>query len=145
MCQMHSNYTFIFLYPFFFQQYKDNAPECSRSGTYKCGICECNSMHFGQKCQCSSSQPFSPGTGIPSDCKPGTDANIPDCSKQGTCTCGVCQCTEVWILCAYSFLHYIKFCRGIHIHNLPLSFIHMFIYMNFTNSDMVTKNHKIWN
>lgn len=125
MCQMHCNYMFTFLYPFFFQQYKENAPECSSDGTLKCGVCECDSMHFGKICQCSLSQPLSTGTGIPSDCKPSTDANIPDCYEHGTCTCGVCQCTEVCILCAYSFFYFIKFGRGIHIHNLPLLFIHL--------------------
>lgn len=76
------------------EYHQENAPECSRNGTYMCGICECNSMYFGKKCQCRSSQPLSAGTGIPSDCKPTTDASVPDCSEHGTCTCGVCQCTE---------------------------------------------------
>jgi hypothetical protein len=124
---MHSNYMFTFLYPFFFQEYKENAPECSSNGTFKCGACGCNSMHFGKKCQCIKYQPLLTKTEKATDCNPGTDAGIPDCSDHGTCTCEVCQCSEVWILCAYSFLNFVKFGRGIHIHDLPLSFVHLFI------------------
>lgn len=124
---MHSNYMFTFLRPFCFQQYKENATECSSNGILKCGICVCNDMHFGKKCQCSSSQPLQTGTEVPSDCKPSTNANISDCFEHGTCKCGVCECTEVWILCAYSFLHFIKFGRGVPIHDLLLSFIRSFI------------------
>lgn len=76
--------------------YIKDAPQCSRNGTYMCGICECNSMHFGKKCQCSSSEPLSTGTEIRSDCKPRTDQNVPDCYGHGTCTCGVCKCTEMF-------------------------------------------------
>ena len=30
-----------------------NSPECNYQGTLKCGICECNDMYFGRKCECS--------------------------------------------------------------------------------------------
>jgi len=75
-------------------EYKENAPECSSNGTFKCGVCECNSMHFGKKCQCISSQPLLTRTKISMECKPGIDVGIPDCSEHGTCICEVCQCTE---------------------------------------------------
>ncbi|PNF14413.1 hypothetical protein B7P43_G01720 [Cryptotermes secundus] len=77
-------------------EYIEDAPQCSGNGTYMCGVCACNSMHFGKKCQCSSSEPLSTGTELHRDCKPRKDQNVSDCYGHGTCTCGVCQCTEMF-------------------------------------------------
>lgn len=30
-----------------------NSPKCKGHGTYKCGICECDELHFGRNCECS--------------------------------------------------------------------------------------------
>lgn len=31
-----------------------SSPKCKTHGTYKCGVCECDSNHFGRNCECST-------------------------------------------------------------------------------------------
>ena len=38
---------------YFFIQEK-NSDECNNQGDFVCGICECNTGYFGDKCQCDS-------------------------------------------------------------------------------------------
>uniref|UniRef100_A0A146KXD2 Integrin beta n=1 Tax=Lygus hesperus TaxID=30085 RepID=A0A146KXD2_LYGHE len=66
-----------------------NAPQCSGYGDYKCGVCECDSSHFGRHCECDaqSTKQDDSGTG----CRPDNTTLI-DCSGRGTCACGQCQC-----------------------------------------------------
>lgn len=33
--------------------YEIASSKCNGHGTYKCGICECDGVHFGRKCECS--------------------------------------------------------------------------------------------
>ncbi|XP_059478027.1 integrin beta-PS isoform X2 [Neocloeon triangulifer] len=70
--------------------YKQNAKECSYSGTYKCGVCECDDSHFGRKCECNSENAH--GTkDLTSSCRPDNYTTV-DCSGRGSCVCGVCEC-----------------------------------------------------
>ncbi|KAF6209301.1 hypothetical protein GE061_015046 [Apolygus lucorum] len=66
-----------------------NAAQCKGYGDYKCGVCECDSSHFGRHCECDaqSTKQDESGTG----CRPDNITNI-DCSGRGTCACGQCQC-----------------------------------------------------
>lgn len=34
--------------------YEANSAQCNYQGTLKCGICECNDLYFGRKCECST-------------------------------------------------------------------------------------------
>lgn len=33
--------------------YEINSAKCKSHGTYKCGVCECDELHFGRNCECS--------------------------------------------------------------------------------------------
>jgi integrin beta 1 len=37
-----------------FQEYIENALQCSGHGTYMCGICKCAPDFFGRKCECDA-------------------------------------------------------------------------------------------
>ncbi|XP_046678492.1 LOW QUALITY PROTEIN: integrin beta-PS-like [Homalodisca vitripennis] len=73
--------------------YKESAPECSDVGTYKCGVCECDSGHFGHKCECGSDNTQQPDKDIDltAGCRP-DNMTVNDCSGRGTCVCGQCDC-----------------------------------------------------
>merc|ERR1719357_230133 len=64
-----------------------NSPQCSGAGSLTCGVCECEDLHYGERCQCS-------GEGRAQDevafQLPGDGG--PVCSGRGTCTCGLCRC-----------------------------------------------------
>lgn len=72
--------------------YKEKAEECSNSGTYKCGICECDHSHFGRTCECDSdSTKHGEGEDITAGCRP-DNTTLVDCSGRGACVCGQCEC-----------------------------------------------------
>ncbi|CAH0754478.1 unnamed protein product [Bemisia tabaci] len=71
--------------------YKENAEECSGFGTYKCGICECDSSHFGRFCECDSDNNRHGDTNLVSGCRP-DNTTLVDCSGRGSCVCGQCEC-----------------------------------------------------
>lgn len=33
--------------------YEVNSPKCHNGGDFKCGICQCDSLHVGPSCECS--------------------------------------------------------------------------------------------
>ncbi|KAJ8948573.1 hypothetical protein NQ318_007577 [Aromia moschata] len=67
--------------------YRINSPFCSNSGTYRCGVCDCNPGAFGPKCQCTAEGDTK---NITMNCiQPGTSI---ECSGRGECTCGHCIC-----------------------------------------------------
>ncbi|XP_021913854.1 integrin beta-PS isoform X1 [Zootermopsis nevadensis] len=71
--------------------FKRKAEQCSKFGTYKCGICECDKTHFGRTCECDSDN-INGATGLPvGGCRP-DNTSVVDCSGRGTCVCGVCEC-----------------------------------------------------
>ncbi|XP_072388353.1 integrin beta-PS-like [Diabrotica undecimpunctata] len=70
--------------------YKENAPACSRMGTYKCGICECSPGTFGKQCECIFD---SLSTNITvNDCTPPDVPSALLCSGRGQCVCNKCMC-----------------------------------------------------
>jgi protocadherin alpha len=66
---------------------EQNSPVCNSQGTLVCGICECNTGYFGDRCQCDSSGTTNDGL---IECPTGLDNRM--CSGRGTCTCGICEC-----------------------------------------------------
>ncbi|XP_068918118.1 integrin beta-PS-like [Tenebrio molitor] len=61
----------------------ENADECHGHGTYKCGVCHCNTGKFGSTCECE-------GDSNPAGCL--TPQSNAVCSNRGSCICGVCAC-----------------------------------------------------
>ncbi|KAE8742436.1 hypothetical protein FOCC_FOCC011990 [Frankliniella occidentalis] len=70
--------------------YIENAKECSGFGTYKCGVCECDSSHFGRTCECDSDNTHSDRDQA-AGCRPDNTTTV-DCSGRGSCVCGMCDC-----------------------------------------------------
>lgn len=72
--------------------FERNSPKCEKHGTYKCGVCECDPMYFGQTCECSTHDIH-----VESDrdlgCRP-DNTSTADCSGRGLCSCGVCECEK---------------------------------------------------
>jgi len=69
--------------------YKEKPEECNYSGTYKCGICECDESHFGRHCECSATaiSDFNSTMGCRKD-----NLTKMECSGRGNCVCGRCEC-----------------------------------------------------
>ncbi|KRT83202.1 hypothetical protein AMK59_4529 [Oryctes borbonicus] len=67
--------------------YEEHSKKCSEAGTYKCGICECDSQHFGTTCQCTA---LGMNANIVDNCRPAN--STVDCSGRGVCSCGRCEC-----------------------------------------------------
>lgn len=70
--------------------YEEFSPKCSGFGTYKCGICICDSSHFGRACECDSDKPHLDHDQA-SGCRPDNTTTV-DCSGRGSCVCGQCEC-----------------------------------------------------
>ncbi|KAL0268505.1 UNVERIFIED_CONTAM: hypothetical protein PYX00_010424 [Menopon gallinae] len=70
--------------------YEPYSSYCSGHGTYKCGICECDSTHFGRKCECDAEN-TNGDKDLHAGCRP-DNFTLFDCSGRGTCVCGVCEC-----------------------------------------------------
>ncbi|XP_052747283.1 integrin beta-PS [Bicyclus anynana] len=68
----------------------ENSKECDLHGTLRCGICECNSYRYGNKCKCDKNV-----IGVkPNDnstCISPTSIDK-ECSGHGACDCGKCSC-----------------------------------------------------
>nr|XP_042896251.1 integrin beta-PS [Parasteatoda tepidariorum] len=64
------------------------SPECSFSGTYECGICNCDTNFFGRKCECQGDEADKESK--LSSCKMNDESLV--CSGRGDCVCGVCDC-----------------------------------------------------
>jgi len=75
-----------------FQDYFEKSPVCHGAGTLKCGICECDSMHFGRTCECdANNNRHGNDTDMVSGCRLNNDSEI-NCSGRGECNCGQCEC-----------------------------------------------------
>ncbi|KAI9588865.1 integrin beta-PS isoform X2 [Glossina fuscipes] len=72
--------------------YEVNSPHCNNFGTYMCGICECDEMHVGDNCECSTTDVHSDKEGD-LNCRADNTTQV-DCSGRGTCLCGVCDCEK---------------------------------------------------
>ncbi|XP_050330333.1 integrin beta-PS-like isoform X1 [Bactrocera neohumeralis] len=72
--------------------YEAHSSKCSNHGTLMCGVCECDDMHFGHNCECSTSDVH---TGSDKDlvCRADNTTQV-DCNNRGTCLCGVCECEK---------------------------------------------------
>ncbi|XP_055305267.1 integrin beta-PS isoform X2 [Sitodiplosis mosellana] len=69
-----------------------NRDKCKGHGQYKCGICECDSNHFGRNCECSIVDVHSESE-RDRGCRP-DNTTLTDCSGKGQCVCGVCECDK---------------------------------------------------
>lgn len=67
-----------------------DAAECGFNGTFSCGVCQCDALHFGQRCECSSNN--LQGSKGDEDCRPTDNSTDILCSGRGECVCGVCEC-----------------------------------------------------
>uniref|UniRef100_A0A8D8UPU8 Integrin beta n=1 Tax=Cacopsylla melanoneura TaxID=428564 RepID=A0A8D8UPU8_9HEMI len=67
--------------------FKLKSPFCSGYGTFKCGVCECDTNHFGKLCECDQEKQGFDITG----CKPDANSTV-ECSGRGTCLCNQCVC-----------------------------------------------------
>lgn len=70
--------------------YKEAADECNYAGTLKCGVCECDTLHFGRHCECNANN-LSSDRDSSQGCRPDNTTEI-DCSGRGNCVCGQCEC-----------------------------------------------------
>ncbi|CAG9784616.1 unnamed protein product, partial [Diatraea saccharalis] len=66
------------------------AIECSKAGTFQCGICQCYPKSYGEKCACSSNG--SSNVNDNSTCIARGSKEL--CSGHGFCICGKCTCTK---------------------------------------------------
>ncbi|KAH8416731.1 hypothetical protein KR222_000277 [Zaprionus bogoriensis] len=73
--------------------YELHSKHCHNSGTYMCGICDCDSDHYGNTCECSQSDMHA-NNGKDNSCRPGNNTNAADCNGRGTCVCGACECLK---------------------------------------------------
>lgn len=72
--------------------YLEKSPDCRGAGTLKCGVCECDSMHFGRMCECdANNNRHGNDTYMVSGCRLNNDSEI-NCSGRGECNCGQCDC-----------------------------------------------------
>ncbi|XP_075237290.1 integrin beta-PS-like isoform X1 [Lycorma delicatula] len=72
--------------------YEEHSDRCSGYGTYKCGLCECDDLHFGRRCECDVNN-IRQGIGedLTAGCRPDNTTTV-DCSGRGQCICGQCEC-----------------------------------------------------
>lgn len=68
---------------------RDDDPRCNGTGSFRCGICDCNKGRFGKNCECDSEAQADTSLCIMPN---STDKSI--CSNFGTCVCGKCECNE---------------------------------------------------
>lgn len=66
-------------------RFEMSSPKCNNHGTYKCGICECDSFTSGRRCECSTA-----GLNVMSQCSPDNSSVV--CSGRGHCVCDICEC-----------------------------------------------------
>ena len=72
--------------------YEINSGSCNSHGTYMCGICECDEQHFGNHCECSTSDVHS-SKDSSYGCLADNTTQV-ECSGRGSCLCGVCDCEK---------------------------------------------------
>lgn len=58
---------------------------CSSAGTFECGICTCDSNHYGKECECDEIQHSKLY-----QCQQTNTSDL--CSGRGECICGECDC-----------------------------------------------------
>ncbi|XP_033901161.2 integrin beta-2-like isoform X2 [Acipenser ruthenus] len=67
---------------------QSNPADCTSNGHIECGICNCNSGHVGQNCECRVGDKTEKE--LTQSCRRDNGTSI--CSNLGDCVCGVCQC-----------------------------------------------------
>ncbi|XP_017784338.1 PREDICTED: integrin beta-PS-like [Nicrophorus vespilloides] len=72
------------------QQQKNNSDRCKKKGALVCGLCSCNSGHYGKQCECNS-ESFT--TNDIASCMQ-SNATKEICSGLGVCKCSVCECNK---------------------------------------------------
>lgn len=72
------------------KDYKENAKECSNSGTLKCGVCDCVPGKLGSKCECDGINATS--VVDTKNCRENELSEI--CSGLGACKCNKCVCNK---------------------------------------------------
>ncbi|KAL7744462.1 hypothetical protein ACLKA6_001839 [Drosophila palustris] len=73
--------------------YEKHSSQCSKFGTLMCGICQCDELHFGGTCECSTSDVHL-NNGNNNMCRQGNNTNAADCNGRGSCVCGRCECNK---------------------------------------------------
>ncbi|KAL0600271.1 Integrin beta-5 [Plecturocebus cupreus] len=68
---------------------KPNSASCSGSGTYVCGLCECNPGYLGTRCECQDGENQSVYQNLCREAE-----GKPLCSGRGECSCNQCSCFE---------------------------------------------------
>ncbi|PNJ05809.1 ITGB5 isoform 5, partial [Pongo abelii] len=66
-----------------------NSARCSGSGTYVCGLCECNPGYLGTRCECQDGENQSVYQNLCREAE-----GKPLCSGRGDCSCNQCSCFE---------------------------------------------------
>ena len=88
---------------------------CSGRGTYKSGICECDSDYFGIRCECDAEN-LVLGANLEDGCRP-DNTTTTLCNNRGDCTCGKCEChprenpfeVNLWILLCARVRDFVRF------------------------------------
>nr|CAD7426152.1 unnamed protein product [Timema monikensis] len=75
--------------------YEERSSKCSYNGTFACGMCQCDDLHFGRRCECGAETVHSIKDQDNSGCR--SDNATVDCNNRGTCVCGevtgqYCEC-----------------------------------------------------
>ncbi|XP_075237304.1 integrin beta-PS-like [Lycorma delicatula] len=74
-------------------QEQDDIKFCHNSGKYQCGVCRCNSRHYGRGCECNVGDTAARGDKEANviGCKKDANSTI-NCSGRGQCICNKCEC-----------------------------------------------------
>ncbi|KAH8420291.1 hypothetical protein KR009_008821 [Drosophila setifemur] len=70
--------------------YEVKSPHCNSTGTFMCGICECDDHHFGNTCECDVLE-MTQAANNDASCRADNVTEL-DCSGRGNCQCGSCVC-----------------------------------------------------
>ncbi|KAI1891178.1 hypothetical protein AGOR_G00162260 [Albula goreensis] len=63
---------------------------CSYNGTLSCGMCSCDGMFLGQRCECEANRIGDSMRAMEAHCRETNTSQL--CSGQGSCECGRCMC-----------------------------------------------------
>lgn len=69
---------------------EEKSPECSGNGTFHCGMCSCDGMNLGLKCDCRLTDDVDSLKAANDRCRQTNTSDI--CGGNGRCECGKCVC-----------------------------------------------------